>query len=514
MDESKYPVLIKYLQYKNNNKIEQSKYSLDNLNLFNNVLNLFNDKYSNHISREQSEKKILKDVDIYNNNKELIDNFFTFYNNLQLTDSKNKIIILSNENHLGDLFIDNKTDIGRTYKDIYKNFIKEQNGNLEGLLENKIEKGIFTKNCKNKINIQQINEREIFSFNLPNNISFTDILFNCSYRKILDSDTRNYESYKEYEIDYDLIEENMTDLLLNNKKLLKDDIYEFIYNNEIFSNKVTNLITLYKTRYNYKKINIFDRVAIYKFSTDNKGNTQLFRVIINNFITLIKFLNDERKEGKDKKNDIKEESKIYEILDKIKDKVSDNFMKIFEKNDGFTIDKASDIFEYYLKCIYEDVRNEIRYYQKKLDDKSTKLIDNLTNKKDIACAIRLIITLVLFPEENKENKIKANLDNVVNYLIAPDLWNKEIYEDIDFYKNLLKQLKLINIHINQIVPLYEYLGKDIDNYFFDEVKNIIEEENTKDNEIVDDDDNDVNHFINKENDKEDDPFKIEREDEN
>jgi hypothetical protein len=257
--------------------------------------------------------------------------------------------------------------------------------------------------------------------------------------------------------------------------------------------------------------NISDKVAIFKFYMDNKGNTQFNKDIINDFITLIKFLNDERKEGKDKGNNIKEESKIYEILDKIKDKVSDNFMKIFSKNDGLTIDKASDIFEYYLKCIYEDVRNEIRYYQKKLDDKSTKLIDNLTNKKDIACAIRLIITLVLFQEEDKENKIKANLDNVVNYLNEPDLWNKEIYDDIDFYKNLSK-LKLINIHINQIVSLYEYLGKDIDYNFFDDVKNIIEEENAKDNEIVDDD-NDVNHFINKRNDDEDDPFKNERDDE-
>ena len=513
MDGTKYPVLIKYLQYKNNNKIEQSKYSLDNLNLFNNVLNLFNDKYSNHISREQSEKKILKDDEIYKDNKELIDNFFKFYNSLKLKNSKNEIIILSNENHLGDLFIDNKTDIGRTYKDIYKNFIKEQNEKIEDLLENKIEKGIFTKNCKNKVNIQQINEREIFAFNLPNNISFIDILFNASYRKILDSETRNYESYREYEIDYDLIEENMTDLLLKNKKLLKDDIYEFNYNNEIFSNEVTNIITSFKTRYNCKTTNISDKVAIYKFSIENKGNTQLYKNIINDFITLIKFLNNERKEGNNKDNGIKEDTKIYEVLDKIKGKISDNFMKIFENNNGFTINKACDIFEYYLKSIYEDVNKEIKCYQKNLDDKSIKLINDLINKKDIACALRLFITLVLFPEEDKENKIKSNLDNVVNYLNAPDLWNKDIYEDIDFYKNL-KQLKSINVPINQIVSLYEYLGKDIDNYFFDDVKNIIEEENNKDNEIVDDDDNDANHFINKGNDEEDDPFKNEREDEN
>ena len=31
----------------------------------------------------------------------------------------------------------------------------------------KIEKGIFDFNCKNKINIQQINENEIFTLNFP-----------------------------------------------------------------------------------------------------------------------------------------------------------------------------------------------------------------------------------------------------------------------------------------------------------------------------------------------------------
>ena len=52
MDETKYPVLKKYLEYLdiiNNNK--QNKYSLNNLNLFNNVLNLYFRKYSKNILR-------------------------------------------------------------------------------------------------------------------------------------------------------------------------------------------------------------------------------------------------------------------------------------------------------------------------------------------------------------------------------------------------------------------------------------------------------------------------------
>ena len=44
--------------------IDKDKYSLDNLNLFNKVLNLFYEKYSNQISREESKRKAIKDSDI------------------------------------------------------------------------------------------------------------------------------------------------------------------------------------------------------------------------------------------------------------------------------------------------------------------------------------------------------------------------------------------------------------------------------------------------------------------
>ena len=104
----------------------------------------------------------------------------------------------------------------------------------------KIEEGIFDINCKNKINVRNVCDNEIFDLILPENISFIDILFYSSYRKIFSSDTRNYELYNSYDINYDLIEEKMTDLLLKNKKLLNDNIiYYFIYKNEngILKNK-------------------------------------------------------------------------------------------------------------------------------------------------------------------------------------------------------------------------------------------------------------------------------------
>ena len=499
MDEDKYPVLKKYLVYLNNNKVEEENYSLDNLNLINRVLNLFYEKYSNHISRVDAEKKILKNEDIYINNKDLIDSFIAFFNNLKIKNPEKKLE-LSNNSYLIDFFItDNK--FGKIYKDIYNNLIKEQNKRIEDLLAIKIQNGIFDDSCLNKINVQQINEKEIFTTNLPKEISFIDILFNSSYRKILDNDNRSYESYKEYKINYDLIEENMTDLLLKNKKLLNDGVFELIYNNELFGHVITDSITLFKKRYVCKNIDIYNKENIYKFCIDNKGNNYICKDTINNFVTLIKFLNDKRKDNINE-DDIKEETKIYEVIDKLKDKISDNFIKLFDKQEGLTVDKTSGIFEYYLKLIYEDVNDEINKYQIELNENSKNIINdyyqksNHIKRKDFAQAIRIFMTLVLFLEDDKENKIKSNHNNIINYLKSPDLWSKDTYEEPNFYLNL-NELKSADVKINQIIHLYEFLGKDIeDNAFEDVKKNIQEEENQKESK-------DENNLDDEE---EDDPF--------
>jgi len=140
--------------------------------------------------------------------------------------------------------------------------------------------------------------------------------------------------------------------------------------------------------------------------------------------------------------------------------------------------------------IYDDVKNEIKKYQEELDKESIDIINNyyqkehLINKKDFATAIRLFTTLVLFQEEDKENKIKSNHNNLVNYLKTSDLWKKDIYDNEDFNKNL-NELKLINAKISQIIHLYEVLGRDIEDNFYDDVKGYIDKEKSK---IIESDD--------------------------
>ena len=516
MYENKYPILRKYIENKNNN--DNNKYKLEYLHLFNSVLNLISENYFNKISREYAEKNKLKDEEIYINNKELIDKFISFYNGLDMKDNNKKALKLSKDNCLGDFFIDNNNSFGMTYKTIYHNFIKAQNEKLESLLDIKIEKDIFDKNCKSKISIQQVNEKDIFTLQLPKKVSIIDILFNSSYRKILDSEILSNKSYKEYEINYDNIEENMTDLLLKNKKLLNEDIIEFVYNNEVFSVQLNGLTAKFSERYNSKNIIIHDKVAIYQFTEENNGNVNLIKNMINDFITLIKFLNDKRRE-QNKDNEIKEENKIYELINKnLKTSVHPEFIQIFQNNDGLTIDKASSCFDYYLATIYEDIKKELDEYQEEINENSKNAIDKYYEKKDtipkkdFAYAIRLFETLVLFQENDKENKIKSNHNNLVNYLKADDFWTKDIYASQDFSKNL-NELKLCNVEINQSASLYEYLGKDIKENYFDEVKKAIENKESKnkaekkiqEEENIDEDDP-FAQKPNKEEGEEEDPF--------
>ena len=258
-------------------------------------------------------------------------------------------------------------------------------------------------------------------------------------------------------------------------------------------------------------------MVIYKFYKDNKNNSPLCKNIIKDFIKLIKYLNGIKKENNDKTKemnkindiDINEETKIYEVVVKLKDTFSINFIKLFENNNGLTIDKTSEIFLYYLKLIFEMVKDNLKDYQNELDNKSKKLIrdyyknEHLITKKDFSCAIRLFTTLVLFFEEDKENKIKLNQYNIIKFLKASDLWNSDIYNNNEFNKNL-NELKLINPQINQIISLYEVLGKDIEPNFAKDVlkeiekneKNIGEKPNSQDANDKDEEDN----FSEKEND--------------
>ena len=266
----------------------------------------------------------------------------------------------------------------------------------------------------------------------------------------------------------------MKNLFLKNKKLLKDDIIEFSYNNEKFSNEISNVLTTFKDNYKIEAITLEDKVNIYKLIDTNKSNKDFYKKIIDNFMTLISYLIRKNKN---------EKVKISDINSKIKNDISKDFFDFFKDKKELTINKTIEIFKCFIKLIFTEIKDEINEFQEKKIDKKTEDelnkyfekednnddADNnkkIINKVNLKSAIRWFMALVLFKENDKKNKIKANKKNIFNYLNVKDFWDKKIYEDSRFEKDL-NELKNLKIKINTIVWLYDYLtkGKEIeDNY--------------------------------------------------
>ena len=459
MDKNEYPILSKYMEKKNQEK-NKDKYSLNNLKIFNKVLNLFSEEYSNKITREKAESTIIKESDIYAKNTEdnqiLIEDFIDLYNSLGEEDENGKTIELNiDKNCICDFLLIDDYKYGKSYKKIYETFIKKQNEELEELLNQKIKLGIFNDNCKNRISVQQIKDDEIFTFKIPKKFNFISVLCESSYRKVID--TKNYENYNEYEINMHLIESTMTDLLLKNKKLLNDELIGCKYNNEVFTYEITDLIHSFK--YRNMSLSIDDKVSIYNYIKANDGNNKKYQTIIDDFITLIKHLNKSKKE---ENNKINENTKICDIdIIKTLKNISNDFKNIFDENKDIVVNKIPNLFDYYLKLIFKYIKKDMEKYQekkeiKKEDDKDKKVKekkegkkgeekekenikektkiyldekiinkleeifkeeDIIITKKSLASAIRLFISLVLYreKEKDKDKKIKENRKNIIEY---------------------------------------------------------------------------------------------------
>ena len=494
--KDKYPVLLKALERKNEKKNKDDKIKLTKLELFNFVLNLFNEKYSFKISREEAKKRIIKDEELYKENSKKVDDFIKFYNSLNMKDSHKNEIKLDIENKLSNLFVEDNTDMGKSFKQIYQKFIEKQNNELIDLLEIKIDKEIFDKNCLKKVEIQNINENEIFTLKLPKNFSFIDIIFNHSCRKtLIDND---YKMYNQFEIDLDGIEETMCEILLKNKKLLNDNIINFIYKNEDLSFENSDIITIFNKNYN-TPIDLNDKVILYKFYEEKKTDINLLVGIIEDFNQLIMFLNNNINNNKisDKiggKNDI---ANTFEFLG---DKITDKFKEIFKKekkensennqnqrSNNLTIGKTTNLFLYYLRLIFDKIiKTKFQKYQinKKKEDidekkrnKIKKYFDDDNNhliKKEIfRNSIRLLITLFLYKNDN-EQKIKENKNNIVNYLNIKDIWVDISTNKSEFLEELRK-IKKLNIQLNQILAVYDLLTCDKDDEkYYNEVEKEIE----------------------------------------
>ena len=504
--KDEYPVLFKVLE--NNFSAINKQYSLENLPNFNEVLNLFNENYFYSIKRDRAiilQLKDLKNEEIYLNNRKEIKDFISFYNNLKLKDTKNQLLKLSDESRLADFFIDDNNEFGKSYKVIYAEFIKEQNSEISDLLDYKIDKDIFERDCKEKINIQSANSNEIFITTISEKFSFDEVVFNSSYRKI--ALNRNYNSHNQLEVKYDLIENTMTELLLKNRKLFNDSIINFVYSNEKLEFQNANIITEFNNLYKIQKLNLKDKTILYKFYQDNKEkNEEFFLTILNNFNQLIIFLNSNKKllneDNINKALNLKDENTIMEAFEKF-NKVTDDFKNLFKDKESLIISKTTYLFEYYRDLIFQKIKYGLKAFQIELENEKKEDINAcfenqiIIDKKIFKSAIRAFIVLFLNFEKDKENNIKQNENNIINYLNnLDDIWDITTMSKENF-KEELNNIKKLNIKINQIISLYDFLGDDIDTKYFEEVQKEIDKE--KEIQIINKKENDLAEEITPDN---------------
>ena len=78
-------------------------------------------------------------------------------------------------------------------------------------------------------------------------------------------------------------------------------------------------------------------------------------------------------------------------------------------------------------------------------------------------------------EKDKENNIKQNENNLINYFDILDLWDITTFSKENF-KEELNNIKQLNIKVNQIVSLYDDLVDDINSQYFEEVQKEIDKE--------------------------------------
>ena len=147
------------------------------------------------------------------------------------------------------------------------------------------------------------------------------------------------------------------------------------------------------------------------------------------------------------------------------------------KAKNLNVSKITNLFDYFLKLIFKYVEGDIKKHQDKKKDVNYYLDDKnmIIKKENLAKAIRIFITLVLFreKEKDKDNKIRANKKNVVDYLKNKDLWDSKLYNNSQKFEENLSKLKELNIKIKGILFFYNYLLDNEDEGFEDEIVNYI-----------------------------------------
>ena len=523
--QSKYIVLEKYL---NKDKYDDKIQNLKTLDIFNRFNNLILETYSNKITKEEAEQIKIEELKNGDNIEERKSLYEEYFKKIKTID---KDLILRKGDPISKFLINKNSDEGKKLIEIYKKYIKDQNDLIYEIAKEKHYQKGFP--LPEKINVQIIKKEEIFSFDLGKTC-LTEIIFESSNR---DSNFRNII------VNYDKIEEKLTEILLKNKKLLNDNITYFVFKDEKITPNYNEFIKNYRP---LKELTKYEKIKIKEYYDKKINNIEQCINIINDFDKIILALNEEFKfkkmqeteAPKDETSKTSELENNYNIEEEKNKKIkeiknfkrsnsnniySSEFDELLDIDDNFTLDKIINIFLFSEKIMFVNIiKKELTKYSKELDDKIKNKIDEFYNCKDLLLtkevltnAIRRYLSRYLIREKNKEKIMQGNSRNFTYYLNIEDLWDNEINDnDIQKQKEIIA-IENINITFEQIVSLYDYLEGD--NFINNELNELKEEKNNQYNKIITDSDqilNDQNEEDEKDDNLNDNSNDEEREEDN
>ena len=470
--EIKYPLLNSYLIIENKEK-ELIKY----LPEFNEFSNFMIDFYSYKISREEASKKIIKEEEIYKENKRGFQDMFKRFKKIWVhlkpyavkfgcRDEMPPVDL--NENTTLAHFLNDDGELlkGMYIASAYEKFITWQNTFLDQLIEPLRQNGIlhhFVQNMGKCIDVQNAKKNETLNFDSINE-AFNEILFDASHRNIFTQDKNiNYLNYKQFIYDFDYIEKNLGEILLPGKvKFNGTETLRFVtYSFEGFRGNKTSVLSDFAGKYNPEPLSNDNKQKIYDTIKDKlqNQNDELSKILFS-IQLLIYYLTQDIKEGKDK---------IKTIIGQLPDYVnlSKECLDFLNNQNDLKVNEITGAYSYIeLLCFKPIIANLREHYKKKIDE---KIIDDINKsfeekkfqiitKVSLASACRILISryLVSMREDtdyNENNKLDL-------YLNREEVWDQKLWEQNEKIEEDLEILRKNELILGQAYALYQALGGD------------------------------------------------------
>ena len=476
--ERKYPLLANYLKEEN-----PEKFLIKYLPEFNEFCNFMIDYYSYKISRDEAERRKIKDEEIYRNDEKFQQKFKSFTKKWKklkpysikygCRDEMPPIDL--NDNQPVAYFLNDNGDIGKGMyiAAAYQNFIEWQNNFLDSLIEPSRQSGIlhhFVKNMEQIIDVQKAKKNEALNFDTVNK-NFTEYIYeNCKRNIFRKDNTINYMNYKQFVYDFDSIEKYLGELILpgkvkfNNHEKLKFVTYTF----EGFRGNKSSVLTDFEEKYKQVPLNLETKQIIYDIIKEkyNGQNEELSNILFS-LQLLMYYITQERQNEKDEIKTIIGDLPEYVTLSKeCIDFLQHPRLKI-------KFEDLSGVYSFFEFLCFKPIINNLQdYYKKKIDEKDEKGENvqkkilrlfkekkfKLITEKNLASACRKFISRYLV-STRKDTDYNEKMDLSSN-LARYEFWPKEVIEDDDKFNNEISILKTIGLTTGQCYELYNLMGGD------------------------------------------------------